>query len=280
LLNNNIKAPYSNQFSIGFRAKVSDWNTAVTLSEIKSYDTIIGHLGNRYANGRAYDSTGAPWGAQGVPGVGSLILWDNAGRDENLQVGLSATKPYTKESGWSATVAYTFTDAYQTNTSGNSADYNVNYNQYEFDYPFPYLYPFQPSNAVPKHRVVATYSHDLPWDIVFAAKLTVSTPIPVGGAAGCPGPCNAYGGSTIDVSGQLRDTIGYRDVDVQITKNIVFNNWSSLYVRFDVLNLFNNYNFDSSAAIWNQSTTPPVYNTSGPIVGVPLTLKLSAGMKW
>ncbi len=279
MLNNNIKAPYSDQFSIGFRTRLSDWNTAVTLSDIKSYNTILGHWGGRYSNGQIYQN-GAQWGAQGVPGIGSLILWDNGGRDTNLQLGISATKPYTVESGWSATVAYTYSDAYQSNTSGNSADYNVNYNQYLFDYPYPSNYPLLPSNAVPKHRLVATYSHDAPWGLVVAAKLTLETPIPVGGAYGCPTICTPYGGQTIDVSGIPRDLWGYRDLDIQVTKNIKFTDGISMYLRLDVINALNIYNFDSSAAIWNQSSTPPVYNTTGPIIGVPFTIKLSTGLKW
>jgi len=169
MLNNNIKSPYSDQFSIGFRTRLGDWNTAISLSEIKSYDTILGHWGGRYANGHIYDNTGSQWGAQGVPGIGALILWDNGGKDENTQIGISASKPYTKESGWSSTIAYTYSNAFQTNSSGNSADYNVNYNQYLFDLPYPNLYPFVPSNAVPKHRLVATYSHDAAWGLVVAA---------------------------------------------------------------------------------------------------------------
>jgi hypothetical protein len=282
MLNNHLKSPYSDQFSIGFRSRLGDWNTAVTLSDIKSYNTILGHWGGRYANGQIYQN-GAQWGAQGVPGIGSLILWDNGGKDKDLQLGIAASKPYTVESGWSTTIAYTFSDAYQNNSSGNAADYNVNYNQYLFDYPYPNLYPFVPSNAIPKHRLVATYSHDAPWGIVVAAKLTLESPIPVGGAAGCPNgqvSCTPYGGSTLEVSGKPRDFFGYRDVDVQITKNIVLPHGTSAYVRLDLLNVLNIYNFDSSAATWNQSSTPPIYNTTGPILGVPFTVKLTGGLKF
>jgi outer membrane receptor protein involved in Fe transport len=282
MLNNRLKSPYSDQFSIGFRSRLGDWNTTVTLADIKSYNTILGHWGGRYANGQIYQG-GQQWGAQGVPGIGSLILWDNGGRDKDLQLGIAASKPYTVESGWSTTIAYTFSDAYQTNSSGNPADYNVNYNQYLFDYPYPNLYPFVPSNAIPKHRLVATYSHDAPWGLVFAAKLTLETPIPVGGAAGCPNgqaTCTPYGGSTLEVSGKPRDFLGYRDVDVQVTKNIKLPLGMSAYVRLDILNALNIHNFDSSAAVWNQSSKPPVYDTAGPIIGVPFTVKLTAGYKF
>jgi len=105
----------------------------------------------------------------------------------------------------------------------------------------------------------------------------------VGGAAGCPGGasvCTPYGGGTIEVSGRPRDIFGYRDLDVQVTKNIELPHDTSAYVRLDALNVLNIYNFDSSAANWNQSSTPPVYNQTGPILGVPFTLKISAGFKW
>ena len=65
------------------RNKIGDWNTQATVSLIKSYDSIIGRFGNRYANG-AYFQNGSQWGAQGIPNVGTAILWDNGGKDRQL----------------------------------------------------------------------------------------------------------------------------------------------------------------------------------------------------
>jgi TonB dependent receptor/Carboxypeptidase regulatory-like domain len=279
MINNNIKAPYSDQFSVGFRTRMGDWNLGATLSDIRSYDTILGHWGGRYANGAIYQN-GNQWGGQGVPGVGSLILWDNGGGDEDLQLGISATKPYTMESGWSATIAYTYSDAFQNNVSGDQSGYAANYNQYLFDLPYPKDYPMLPSNAVAKHRIVGTYSHDLPWNLVIAGKLTLATPIPVDNTYGCPGVCNIYGGSTHEVSNIPSETLGYRDFDFQMTKNFVIPHVIAPYLRFDILNVFNYYNFDPTADIWNETSVRPTFNGTGPIVGVPRTFKLSAGLKW
>ena len=105
----------------------------------------------------------------------------------------------------------------------------------------------------------------------------------MGGAAGCPNgqaTCTPYGGSTLEVSGKPRDFLGYRDVDVQVTKNIKLPLGMSAYVRVDILNALNIHNFDSSAAIWQQGSKPPVYDTAGPIIGVPFTVKLTAGYKF
>jgi hypothetical protein len=51
------------------------------------------------------------------------------------------------------------------------------------------------------------------------------------------------------------------------------------YVRLDVLNLLNAQNFDSLSASYNYPH-PPTYNTTGPIIGVTRTLKMTVGFKW
>src|SRR5262249_35021372 len=75
LINNNLKAPYSDQFSIGMRNKVGDWNTSAAFVRILSYDGFAFTLGNRYPDGAFWHSCGAncasqPWG-NGVPGFGA-----------------------------------------------------------------------------------------------------------------------------------------------------------------------------------------------------------------
>ena len=281
LINNNIKNPYSDQFSLGFRHQMGDWSTAITIADVRSYNTIMGHWGNRYANGHFYDSTGNQWGGAGVPGFGALILWDNGGKDEDRSVGVLLEKPYTKESGWSTTIAYTYSDATQNNFSGQNDGYAVNYNQYFFDAPYPSDFKMLPSNAIPKHRLVATYSHDAPWGVSVAGKLTLETPIAVGGAYGCPAVCTPYGGTTVEVSGNIPQTIGYRDLDLQATKDFKLWSTGSAYVRLDLLNVFDYYNFDNNSATWSKNPgSIPQYNTGGAFNGVPRTLKLSLGMKW
>ena len=148
-MNNNIKTPYSDQFSLGIRNRIGDWNAQATVSYIASYNGIYGHRGARYADGQFYQN-GSQWGGQGVPGVGSLILWTTALRTEIFQIALGAQKPYTRASGWSATASYTFSAAKQ----NNSYAYGFGGNMYLFDYPVAEDYPFLRSSAVPRHRLV------------------------------------------------------------------------------------------------------------------------------
>ena len=280
MLNNNLRTPYSDQFSLGIRNKIGEWNTQATVSYILGYDGIIGHFGNRYANG-AYFQNGSQWGAQGVPGVGTLILWDNAGKDEDLQLTLAAQKPYTKQSGWSATISYTFSDAKQNNVAGGSNPYQVANNQYLFDLPSPNDYQMLKSSAVPEHRLVATYTHDLPWDISVATKLNLSTPTSAFNIFCCSNP-NQYGGAVGPIVSETpHATLGYKEIDLQATKNLKLWWGSSAYLRLDVLNVFNWRNYDPNAiAFPGGPSVAPTYNKNGPIIGTPLTLKLSLGAKF
>lgn len=282
LLNNNLKTPYSDQFSIGMRNRIGDWNTQATLSYIESYDGIIGRLGNRYASG-AYFQNGTQWGAQGVPGQGALILWDNGGKDRNFQILLGAQKPYTRESGWGMTVSYTFSAAKQNNVAGGANPYSINNNQYLFDLPYANEYPLITATAVPRHRLVVTYSRDLWWGISMAGKLELATPPAAATIFGCPNGeqvCNKFGGNTVFFSVRPHQFLGYKDVDVQFTKDFSLFHRASMYARVDILNLFNFKNYDPGAIFYPTYEVPKAEYNKATFVGVPLTVKLSAGFRF
>jgi hypothetical protein len=279
LLNNHLKTPYSDQFSVGMRNKIGDWNTQATVSLIKSYDSIIGRFGNRYANG-AYFENGSQWGAQGIPGVGTAILWDNGGKDRDFQIGLAAQKPYTVASGWSATIAYTFSAAKQNNVAGGSNPYSIANNQYLFDLPYPSDYPMIRATAVPRHRVVATYTRDLFWGISMASKLELATPPAAARIYCCTANFNQYGNPLLFLSKAPHKFIGYKDLDLQFTKNFSIVRVADAYARIDILNVFNWKNYDPGALYYvDGPQTAPKYDKNT-FTGVPLTVKLSAGIKF
>lgn len=288
MINNGIRSPHSDQFSIGFRTRLADWDAQIALSDIKSYDAIIGHLGLRYADGSYYDNQAAPWGAFGsLKGYGALILWDNAGHDTNQQMTISINKSYTKASGWGFSAAYTFSNAYQNNVAGPADPYAGNPNAYLFDLPSPYDYALLPSTAVPKHRLVLTGSHDLPWGVLLGAKFEIATPRYVDAIFGClnGSPCNGIQGNAFPINVQIPGTIGYRDLDMTLSKQ--FSIWQDVQAtaRFDVLNVFDFHNFDPNnvvfpSTVYGQPVQPVHYNSQGPIVSFPRTLRLTAELKW
>ncbi|MDE3072375.1 MAG: TonB-dependent receptor, partial [Pseudomonadota bacterium] len=85
LVNNHIKTPYSDQFSIGMRNKIGDWNTSAAIARINSYDGLVYTLGNRYPDGSFWKNGSQPWG-NGIPGFGSLIIGNNGLETRTTQV--------------------------------------------------------------------------------------------------------------------------------------------------------------------------------------------------
>jgi hypothetical protein len=105
MLNNNLKVPYSDQFSIGMRNSLGDWDTSVTLARILSHDGFVYTLGNRAPDGSFWQKGNAPFGFP-LPGFGSLILGNNGAETRTTQVLVSIEKPYTEESRWGMSFAW------------------------------------------------------------------------------------------------------------------------------------------------------------------------------
>jgi hypothetical protein len=272
-VNNNLKVPYSDQFSVGIRNKVGDWNTSAAVARILSKDGFVFTLGNRAPNGAFFVNGGSDFG-NSVPGFGSLIIGNNGIETKTTQVLLSAEKPYTAESHWSATFAYTYTD------SSTNRDITQHY---AFDEPSIGAYPFINSNAAARHRIVGTGSYGAPWGFVMAAKLTLATPLPVDDVA-CFGQTNSNGSSCTPISATPKNFFGYRTLDLQVTKNFDIAGYASVYLRLDGLNVFNWHNYADTLNNWGSNgvpnPNPVVYNYIGNINGVPRTLKLTVGAKF
>lgn len=283
LLNNELKTPYSDQFSLGMRNSVSlwgqDWNTSVAISHIRSRDGIYFRLGNRYSDGRYYNVPGATWGGQpwgeSIPGYGSLILGDN-GIDYNLNSLLvSIDKPYTEASGWGINLAYTYSDAEENNSNAAQGDEN-----------FVGDYPTIPSRmllstGVPEHRLVLSGIYDAIWDITLSGKLTLASHRPRY-AINCR--------DAVDWNNCFFDpfvpkgSIGYKQFDLAAEKVWSTGTDVKLRVRADMLNVFNWRN-------WNQFTdwrggvgealNPNFAERSGDEILLPTrTFKLSFGLDW
>ncbi|MBS0383361.1 MAG: TonB-dependent receptor [Proteobacteria bacterium] len=279
MFTNKLKVPYSDQFSLGMRNKLGDWNTSATIVRNLSYDGLAATLGNRYPNGAFWMNGGQPWG-NGVPGYGSLILWNNGIETRSTQFLLSLEKPYTRESGWGATIAYTYTNASQ------NRDINEHYS---FDQATIQNYPFILSNAAPKHRLVATAVADGPWGLVFSGKLTLATPTPYDGFIFYNYPATApNGANNLPVGGVPSGgkhflfggpIFGYRDIDFAVMKNIKIVNNVVWQLRLDVINAFNYKNLIDVNSPY-PTFYPLSYVTTGNISGYPRTFKFSMQVTW
>lgn len=278
LINNDLKVPYSDQLSIGMRNKVGDWNTSVILSRIVSKDGFAFVLGNRQPDGSFWlpGSGGQPWGFP-IPGFGSLILGKNGIETKANSLLLSFEKPYTKESGWYASIAYTYTDAKENRKSGE---------HYSLDEPDIQDYPWLESSGVSKHRLVAVGSIDGPWETTYTAKLTLATPRPISDIA-CYDPtthCSPAAGTPQGAAFLVGGPIfGTRTIDFSVNKNIDLSGGLSMYLRLDAINFFNFKNYSDYNTNWGSNGNLNPYfpfNRSGNVFTVPRTFKFTMGVRF
>lgn len=272
--NNDLKVPYSDQFSIGMRNTFSfwgnDWNTDITLSHIESHDGLAFLLGNRRADGSFFpapDATDPPPFGQGFAPFSNLILAENALETRSNALYLKLEKPYTRDSSWGMTIAYTYTDAEQ----------NSNINGFPGAFNAPTIEGYGWFAAmVPKNRVVATGIFDAPGGITLSGKLTVASATPR-----YIQDCNESSWSYCHFTWYNPDH-NFRQFDFAVSKEWDTGAGLKLRMRADVLNLFNWANY-SGFDDWMGGAGEPMNPNFGNPNSVSLptrTFKLSLGFSW
>jgi outer membrane receptor protein involved in Fe transport len=148
LLNNNTKVPYSNMFNLGFRQALGPWLGSI------SYNGVRGYHGFTWLSA-------APDGlcCQAlVPGLGNVIKSDPEGKRYWYNaIQLKFDKPYSTQSRWGATFAWTHGRAEQT---GNDL--------FSLDFPSAAAYGKHDVPTSERDRITATGIFGLPYDIKFS----------------------------------------------------------------------------------------------------------------
>ncbi|WP_242107800.1 TonB-dependent receptor [Luteimonas aquatica] len=282
LVNNDLKVPYSDQFSLGMRNSFTllgnDWNSSAAVAYIESHDGILFTLGNRREDGSYYPpgaSFGNSPGGFPLPGFGSIILADNAIETRITQVLLSLDKPFTKESPWGVTLAYTYSDAKE--NRGNSASFDEHYS---FDYPNLDDVAFVPSVGISKHRFVATGIAEY-WGLQFSAKLTLASPPGKDGLNCTRTPVGAPGCGAGFFDTYYFDDARQRQLDIAVQKEWKMSDSMKLRVRGDVFNVTNDHSYVNFQA-GNKGQNPDFGRRSNDeiLANLPRTFKLSFGLSW
>lgn len=283
LMNNDLVTPYSDQYSLGIRGTIGEWNSSATVAYVHSKEGFVFTLGNRYPNGNFYDAPSwdaadlaQPWEHQ-PPGFGSLILGDNGIETKTTQLLLSTEKPYTEESGWGFTAAYTFSRA-KGNRGGDE--------HYSFDAATIDAYPFIDLKAVPRHRLVMTGIYDLPWGFTASAKVTLATPPPLNSVVGWRDYGRATAAPPLIVSTDTPGTFGTKQLDLSLSKRFDIAKDMAFEVRADMINVTNAKNYSSYRTVWGSGG---VYDPDTSVVSTgngvtsytpPRTLFVSARLTW
>ena len=249
LINNNLKVPYSDQFSLGARGRFGALHAEVGYSHVLSRNGFAFLLGNRQPDGSffvpggdATASAGSPFGFP-VPGYGSLILGTNGLSTNSDSAYLQLQKNYSRSSPWSLDVTYTFT----------LADENRLYGEhYSLDFPSISDYPFLRSAGVPKHRIVATGSVDLPLGFEFSGKLLLQSPPYIYGTRLAATNTQNEPAQPVVIEGNNKhafivgDIWATRQLDLALTKYIgmgFLHDGARIRLRADVFNVFNTANY-------------------------------------
>lgn len=291
LINNDLKTPYSDQFSLGIRNRLQlwdhNWNTSATVSYVESEDGIVFLLGNRRGNGSFRENPAAIWEqvpfGNGIPGLGTLIIIDNGLKSRTSQLLLSAEKPYTGESKWGVTFAYTYSDAKENRTNTGLRD-----ERFLFDFPTVEGFGWHTATGVPRHRLVATAIWDGPWDVTLSAKLLLQSPVEfealncrdVPDAASRP-PGLGANNFCFFQNFKPDTTIGRRQLDLAVQK--VFQTWSdfSVSLRADVLNVLNYENVENYENFRGFDNVPnPNFGNETSFRQPTRTFKLSFNVGW
>lgn len=279
MLSNDLKTPYSDQYSVGMRNAVTlgetDFNTTVTLSRIESHDGFAFLLGNRRPDGSFFEPgaiRGSPFG-NGLPGFQSLILGVNGIETRANALALQVDKPYTPSSPWSFTAAYTYTDAEE----------NRQFNEtFSLDYPTIDGYGWFQSGGIPEHRLVLSGIYDGPWGLTFSGKYTIASPTVYYYVDDTNSP---PGSSSQSFIAQYEPDANFSQLDLAVQKNFVIEGNVKFRIRADLLNVFDERNYNTFDTFTGRLSEPDGLNekfgteTDG-IVLPTRTFKLSAGFSW
>lgn len=259
-LRNDYKMPYSEQFSLGLRQQMGTWNTEVAYTRVEQHNHLVLFSGNRAPDGGFGGSAPADplWG--GAPGYGNLVLGDFVGRYKTDMVFLKAEKPYTRLSGWGASVAYTNSNGQTTNAEGESDNYFSWTSGPGGKFAGTGLHPV---NEVEKHRLVATGIVDLPYNLTLSGKFTYGSGLTYT-AMTCDGGCRWYPETQAHTS----------RVDAGLAYKMPMGGTQVLTFRVDVLNLFNQTNYSGYGRFpWDWNSLAP--SSTDPMRTIKLGVKYS-----
>lgn len=269
-IKNDIKVPYSDQFSLGIRGRFDLLDLEAGYSYVESKDGFAYLLGNRRPDGSFFAPTGSPSSPFGNPPApfGSIIIGTNGLETRANTAYFKLTKRYTEFSPWSLDATYTFTDAEANRQFGEV---------FSLDYPSLKDYPFVTSTGVRKHRFVMAGTVDLPIGVTLSGKFQIASPKYLNAFVNTAGPPPSRTIVSTETEGN-GDLWGFRQMDLSITKYIpigFINDEARLRFRVDIINLFNDRNYGGFNAVTGLRNP----NDLG-IDGPPRTIKVSAGFSF
>ena len=263
VLKNDQKPPHVDQFSIGVRQKFGEWQTSLTFTHQRGYNEIAYFPANR----SVARNPGGFLDFIPVPGFGNIVASSDDRETRFTGVYVTAEKPYTEDSRWGVTFAYTYA---QSDMKGYL---------FNFDFPNVAEQPFFPNAADEHHRIVASGIVGLPWGFKASTLITLSTGAPFFVIDASQGF-----GQNIKLGhfGQPDgDPFAFKQVDLRLAKEFELWGDTKAEIILDVFNVFNSTNFSGFDGFI--PPTPEVnsnFGRPGSLAGPPRGFQLGLAYRW
>ena len=245
LMDNEVKPPVSDQWSIGFRQRIGHIVASATYTGIRSRNILTFIRGNRRPDGTC---------CVVVPGYSGIIVADLEGRKTWFDgMYFQAERPFgSGGKRWGFSVTYTLGKAEQ-----------IGGDQFSLDYRTVADYPRHPTGNDERHRVVTSGIFGLPFDFIGSVFMTLGsgTPYTI---------TDVSRGVTADLSHIKRNAgrpdqfdfiipnaWAYRSVDLQLEKSFRFGQKRAVSLIFQGFNIFS---FDNFSGYQGNIPTLPATN--------------------
>ncbi|WP_306003468.1 TonB-dependent receptor [Brevundimonas sp. C43] len=255
LLKNDFEPPRTDQFNLGVRQRVGDWQTEFTLAYGKTENEFTWLFLNRCRE-PSYGNEGGGYGDNGgncAPPPATNDYREYWVSDHNKEREFTALyvkldKPYTRDSGWGVNIAYTLSKSEQ-----NGGNDNFCYDCFSVE-----TSPVRSSADDERHRVVASGTLDLPLDFQLSGILTLGsgTPYNVFDGTGSQFYFRPYGAYPEKEQFFLPNAFAYRNLDLRLTKNFDVPGAGELSVYVDAINVFNFSNYSGFDGGTGSATNP------------------------
>jgi hypothetical protein len=223
LLLNSARPPRSNQWNLGVRQVVGDYNVGATYRGVRGYNTLSWYCGLAHSE-HGYCEGGREQGLPYDP-----ILATDEGRTWYDALDLTAEKPFAADSPWGVSVTYTLASAHR-----KGMDF--------FTLDFPGVAPAdwpKVRQSIERHRVVASGIVGLPYGF------RASTLVQLG--SGAPfarrDETNGWGPRRVQVDFASQDPPTFRQIDLRVQKDFMVPGSGKVGLVAEAINVFNHDNF-------------------------------------
>jgi outer membrane receptor protein involved in Fe transport len=262
---NDLKTPYTDQFSIGVRQRLGILRTSLTFNHTIGKDQIGYAPLNRSA---------VPNSASGffdfipmINGYGSAVAAFNTRETKYNAIFATLDKPYSKESGWGLGVAYTFVLDSEENGNPGGGGFN-------FDRPNIAATGFVPNAGYEKHRLVINGMVDLPFDSMLSGLITYGSGAPFFVIDALEG----FQPDKIKL-GYFNHLPHFLQVDLRLQKFFRFGDDREFGISAEVFNLFNRANFGGADGFICCGGNPN-FGVPNSLSGPPRTIQFGANVKF